>query len=240
MIFIFKQKPIHLDCFTANISAYANSPIAPAINFIPDWWKQLPKSYMGNELNEVGTMRTCAGFVDLYGKGLMIPMWTDVRIKHNDNNSISWQFSDGVSTLAPHDPRQIGNTFLIDSSSVHAKLISPWAFKCKEEIYWSFTQAVWNQQAGKDFCVLSGIVDYKYQHTTHVNIFVRQKSDFLISCNSPMGHVVPLSERPFKIHNHLISVEEFDRYDKPRNIFVGSFYKNKRILQTKPKCPFNF
>jgi hypothetical protein len=232
MIFIFKPKTIHLDCFTSNNMAYKTVPISPAYKYVPDWWKQIPKDFP--EM----TMRHCAGFIDLYKRGFILPMWSDVSVDIDDN-FYSWKYADRFSEANVHAAYQAGELFSL-SNTQHMKFVSPWLFVCKEEIYWHFSQPVWNDLVGKDYCIPTGIVEYKNQHTTDINILFRKpKKDFVIPYNHPMAHIVPLSDRPVKLHNHLITEEEYVRLANAPVSFKQSYYKVRGALKNQlSKCPF--
>jgi hypothetical protein len=236
MLFIFKHKPIHLDCFTHNTMAYNYGEIAPAINYVPKWWKSLP---VGNK--EFKTMKGCAGFIDLYQKGFVVPLWSDLALTvHKDN--LDWEFADRNTCITPHANIQAGQLF-DDANCIHIKIQSPWQFKCKEDIYWHFSQPIWNDLAGKNYCVPSGVIEFKYQYSVNINVLVRKNiGTFTIPHNHPMAHIIPLSERPLKIHNHLIGFEEFNNIGGTSEVvFNNRYYKLKKIAQEKEsKCPFGF
>jgi len=237
-MFIFKQKPIHLDCFTYNTMAYHYTEISPAINYIPKWWKKLPSSNKENT-----TMKSCAGFIDLYNKGLIIPLWSDLSIEVHEDY-LNWEFADRKSKIESHTKNQSGD-FIDNSNCIHIKIESPWYFRCKENIHWHFSQPIWNDLSGKIYCVPSGVLEFNYQHTTNINILVRDNNDkFIILHNHPMAHIIPISERPLKIHNHLIGLDEYNNMHGQGQVTFGNkYYKLKKIAEekeSKSKCPFGF
>jgi len=244
--FLFKRKPIHIDCFTANVSAYKYSPIQPANYFLPEWWKKLPKTFFVPDKNpplHQQTMRRCAGFIDIYSKGLMLPLWSDLSIQMTSNGMYSWRYADGESSCTIHRPEQLGS--LLEEAKVeHMKITSPWIFSCNEDVQWYFTQPIWNHDAASNFCIPSGVLSFKYQGTTNINMLIRkQDTMFTINQGTPMAHMVPLSDRPIKIKNHLLTGEEYfrkDRFSRPLH-FENSYYKRIKILKEKEsKCPFGF
>jgi hypothetical protein len=246
--FIFRRKPIHIDCLTSNQTAYEYASIDHASNFIPDWWKKLPKSYdHPSGVGSTATMKSCAGFVDLYSKGLIIPLWSDLIIVI-EGTEYKWRFADAKSQIIMHDSQQSG-TFLNDIKCFHLKLVAPWEFFCKEDIPWHFSQPVWNDYASRDYCTPSGIVEYKNQHTVAIQTLIRHpifipKKEIIINHRHPMAHIVPLSERPIKIHTHLVSESEIKQVSDTTFSFRSGYYKAKKINEDKNpnklKCPFGF
>jgi hypothetical protein len=242
--FLFKQKPLHLDCFTVNTLAYNFAPIDHASKFIPDWWKQLPKDYPASSgVGLFPTMKSCAGIIDLYKNGIIIPLWSDLSILI-DKGQCKWQFADETSTIEPHGTKQM-STFIQNTDTFHIKLISPWRFTCKEDIPWHFSQPVWNDYASKDYCTPTGILDFKNQHAANINMLIRlpesPKKEINLAYRHPLAHMIPLSERPIKIHTHLVSLEEFIKIPSTNVSFRSGFYKTKNFTENKEsKCPFGF
>ena len=68
MLFIFKKKPVVLDCFTCNPTALLH-PISNSVRHIPEWWKKIGKVRNEEIYNQhgvevpVSTMKNCVGFI---------------------------------------------------------------------------------------------------------------------------------------------------------------------------------
>jgi len=244
-MFFFKPKPIYIDCFTFDSAVYEYAPIASANNFIPNWWKELPKGYQEG-LHEISTIKRCAGFIDLYSKGLMLPAWSDFAVETFSNGNYLYDFAHQAFAVINHPQKQVG-TFYNDSDSLHIKIETPWLFKCSTDINWFYSQPVWNQLAGRDFCIPSGVVNYKYQNETNLNILFRRKDQTVnFKHGEPLAHIIPLTERPFKINNHLLDEAEYKKMKNKGHptMFTNNYFKRKKIQQAKEakesKCPFNF
>jgi hypothetical protein len=209
---------------------------------VPDWWKALPIDDQ-LQIGEQPNMRTCAGFTELYSKGIMLPLWSELTVQLDGENGYRYQYADAVSALSHHNPVQSGS--MIESSeTLHLKLDSPWVFSCAEDINWHFSQPVWNQFAGKDYCVPTGVVNYKYMGNTQINILFRKQVRVIqLPHGMPLAHIIPLSERPLTIANHLVDQQEYDRrkiLNQPTS-FRGGYFKRVKIMQDKEsKCPFGF
>ena len=59
------QKNIVLDCFTAEEYILKTAPIDFAVKHTPEWWKNLPISYVDNFVDR-GTTKKCNGIIDYY------------------------------------------------------------------------------------------------------------------------------------------------------------------------------
>ena len=257
MMFFFKRKIIHLDCFTTESSVYELFPVDYSHKFYPDWWKKLPKqvnipeSQDTNNLNIgfVPTMKSCIGFTEFYQNSITIPMWTDMLIKVNkEKNYYDTFFSDTKTKINKHFPRQMEG--LIDTQDyLHFKIDSPWFFSCKNDVRFSWTQPSWNFNPIDKIVIPPAIIDYKYQIGTNINFFGKYvaentKKDILIEAGQPMVNIIPLSERKLKFHNHLIGEDEYNKIVMPyktQNTFHSVYNSRKKFLDKKEtKCPFGF
>lgn len=242
MIKIFnKPSKIILDCFTYRNDVHNLHPVSKAIDFIPDWWKELP-NFDETELAPKNTMKKCRGFIDLYINSIAIPMWSDLVINYDDKG-VQYQYADMLSEIANHDYSQ-RRGFLPNNPNL--KLISPWLFQTKEEINFMTFKPMYNYHESIDFDVCIGIVNFKYQSITNINIVLPQTDKakkFTINAGQPIWQLVPQTEKKVEIKTHLVSRDEFIKIkEKTGKVkFVDSYGYTKKILQQKQsKCPFGF
>jgi hypothetical protein len=246
MIFFFKPKKIHLDCFTNRNDVYSYFPIVESSKAFPDWWKKLPKSSL-----KENTMKNCAGFTDYYANSISLRLWSDLLITliNDKDNGIyyEWKFSDKISTIVTHTKKQYGN-FLDETNQQHLKIGSPWQFSCKEDLQFMAIGNPWNEGLINRITILNGSLNFKYQNTTNINIVSNypkpdESSEILLESGINLYNFFPLSERPIEIHNHLVSNEEYNKLEQ-KNIaisFVNKYVKTKKIIeQDEIKCPFGF
>jgi hypothetical protein len=244
-LFKFKKKKIVLDCFTYRSEVYNLQPIQKASRFYPDWWVKLP-SYKDINMPFSGdkNMRGCVGFTQLYSKGFIMPMWSDVGItvgvRGEDNYAVD--FADGRTQIRQHSPEQSG-TYLDSKEYQHLKIASPWQFKCNKDIKWMWQQPVWNFDKPEEVLILPAIVDYLYNTTTNINMVLPRSTllkEISIELGAPLAHIIPLIEGNVEIKNHLISKEEYFLMDEGNNSsvsFKNSYGKRKKILS---KCPMGY
>lgn len=228
MIF-FKSKTINVDLFTSDAGVYEYAKPDLAHRFYPEWWKELPKQIQG-EIGPAPTMKTCAGFIDLYRYGFMFPMWCDVYVRVEDDCEFVWSYADKRSSGVSHSPHQAGR-IMFDTDVRNFKLISPWAARTKEEVYWSINQPLWNQKLQREFVVPPAVVNFKHQNTTAINTLITEmsrKRDFMIPFRMPLVHYIPIDDRPCKLHVHLVSEEEYNKINE-RNypVSFSNSYKKK-------------
>lgn len=229
---LFGTSTLVVDMFTPNAAAFEYAKPALAEEFYPNWWKKLPRH---QEIrNAAGTtyavpnMRGCAGFIDQYRHGFIVPMWSDLAVAMQPD-TYHWQFADQVSTAFTHNPEQAGS-FLTDDDMRSLKLITPWVAATKESVYWQIVQPLWSQGFQTDWVVPPAVVNFSQIGNMNINMLVRgtgSPKDFLIPYKTPMVHYVPMCEKPIKLKLHLVSEDEFKRiHEKDRPLaFVYSHFK---------------
>lgn len=251
----FKRKKIVVDCFTTNIDAHDVFPIQPAKKFYPLWWKKLPSSF-STETNsgvqmEQKTMKSCYGLSNHYRNGFILPLWSDLIVQTQADglgNSYSYQYADMRSEIGVHPLDQMGLEF---KSLVHVKLVSPWRIREKTGIEFIYMEPTWNYPG--DLLIMStppGTIEYKYQHTSSVNMFLEKGRKYKFSAGRPMAHIIPITEKEVEVKCHLVSPGEMD--NNIRRVMNHGFpffhdgYAQKKKIKallekdTEARCPFNF
>jgi hypothetical protein len=241
--FFHRRKKIVVDCFTSDQTAYHYAPIVRATKLFPDWWQNMPLSDP-NSIDFIASanMKRCWGFVELYKRSIMLPLWSDYHFKISKDR-YEWSKPMQIPALQcgvqEHNKLQYGNSF---DDYHHAKLISPWNFREKRGINFIMTGALWHME-NYDFKIMPGILEFKCQSHTNVNIFLAKKQMpyvVFLSIAKPLVYLTPLSEDKIVIKNHLVSENEMMRLI-PTMPFSGLAellkIKNK---QESRKCPFGF
>lgn len=251
-MFFFNRKKIVVDCFTFRQDVNDYSPIQPANEFIPDWWKKLPiPKFEGNELTlgNKKNMKGCVGFKRHYSRGFIMPLWSDVRINIGEKGSekIAWQFSDQLSNAELHSTYQ-SEGFYDSKEYAHLKIVAPWFMKSNRFVDFHWSDPTWNMGnlIGR-MTLLPGIVDTYYQPASNINLlFKREESEYTITVSqgTPLMHMIPLSEHKVDVRTHVISQSEFDRkwmssipikFNNKYNVIRKIMMKNE-----SSKCPFGF
>lgn len=245
MLFKFKPKSIHLDCFTYREDVYSYSPIVKGTKKFPEWWKNLEHSHFDfDNMKLHNTMRSCVGFIDFFRSSVSIPLWCDLAIKTEaqDIGSVFWQFSDSETNAGPHEAFQYGE--YADNTVQHLKIETPWQFRTKDEVKWVWSGNPWNQNLLNKVIVLPAVVEYKYQHATAIQAMIsrqEQRQDILIKHGTPIVNLFPMSESNVEIHNHLVSLEEYNRlHNKSKPLTFSKKYSYIKNLEKANKCPIHF
>jgi hypothetical protein len=239
-MFFLKRKKIIIDCLTTNALASELYYPDKAVNFYPDWWKSLPSTYKNtqNGFTDMATMKTCMGFTDYYQKSFFLPLWSDLKIKVDSKDSFRWQFSDSKSNAIPHELNQ-RKGFLENYN--HLKIVSPWLFKSKFDVFFSVNQPIWSFNDNPQIIVPSALLEFKYQHETNVNMFFpKTANEYLFEAGQPMMAFTPLTEKEVEFKTHLVDYEEFSKcYDLQNQVhFLNKYRKIRNKYKSLNKCPF--
>lgn len=238
MFFNFVRPKIVVDAFTYAASIEKVAPIGLSAKFIPAWWKALPKScpMVGSVVEGLTapTMRTCTGVMELFPKGLVIPLWADLAVQSTDDGVCNWQWSgdfDPASTgITWHNRTQYGPAF---DAYHQLKLTSPWYLSDKTGTNFMFINSFWNQlDMLNTFHVCHGVVNYKNQHETHINMIVdaTRPINTIIPCGTPMVQLIPMTDREVIVKTHVLSREELVSRFPPtfRHTFHNAYAKNNK------------
>ena len=246
MFFIPKKKLV-LHCYTNILELPEVAPIAKANKFFPEWWKKLPKTYSApKSISLHSTMKSCSGLIDLYSKGIVIPMWSDVDINIGEigTKDYYYEFRDQESNMGIHDPAQRGD-YLPEKEYQHLKISSPWKFYCEENVDFIFMEPTWNLENLSCIKILPGVVNYKYQHNTDVNIMVTRKQEKFgleIPFLHPIAHIIPIDNREIelKVHYDIDKTFYYSRISHVKSLHTYKDIKKIRQANEQKRCPFGF
>lgn len=228
-MFTILRRPskIYVDCFTEIEELPKFFPIIHASERYPSFWKNLPTTIPAGGPSR-GTMKTCPGVSDLYRTGFIIQAWSDIWVDINTGD-IRWE---PRPVAESHNPSQWGEAI---KNHYHLKLVSPWRIREKTGVKFLFTNTLWHDEDFKPR-VLNGIVEYKYQHTSSVNMIV-PKNMFPKSITIPAGkelaQVIPLSEKEIVIKMHVVDTMELLKLQNWIFTFNGHYFKRKKMLKER-------
>lgn len=233
-IFLKKSK-IVVDCFTTNAAIHEFYPIESAKQFMPGWWKRMSPTVMRTSNVGIsypeGTLKRCDGFLDLFQQGFILPLWSDVIIETTANGNYKYQFpAAGTPPIVNHTRDQMSPDF---NHLMHLKLISPWVIEEKTGVKFHLTQPTWTMlDHVQHMTILPGVVNYKNQVATHVNMFVPiQDRRFELEAGQPLAQIVPISDKKVEVRNHLITDSEFEQRMVRTGFQTKWFGNYKRYLK---------
>jgi hypothetical protein len=238
-MFIFKKGSVNVDLFTDHPAFFDHARPMKAAHFIPKWWKKLPSKAPIPEgsLTPKRTMKTCAGFLDLYSSGFIQPLWCDLNIRVTPEGNYAYQFSDEISKAEMHSEYQFeGSPFV--NTYTHLKLVSPWVAKSKSESKWLFTNPFWNDFGLHDIYVPQGITRFNTVPVPlNVNLFFRRPETDVVHAlpfGLPLVHILPLTDKKITLKHHLVSSTELFnlKYKSAVSLFFSDRFRKASAL-----CP---
>ena len=215
----------------------------PMQNPFDPFSQEKSRPLLQNPLNAIKfptfTMKTCAGFLDLYKMGNIVPLWSEMIIEV-DEFSYKWRTPDkSCPPIVQHAKYQFcTEKYKLNEKWRHAKFESPWTLRCSKDVKFLMTEPSYNQ-LNNDYGikVLPGVIEFKYQNSLNVNTFIPARPrkielDYLY----PMAHLICLdSNYDVEFKSIQVSADEYgklNRFSKHRPFFLNSFNKIK-------KCPFH-
>lgn len=238
-MFWFKKKKIIVDCFVSenNAQLLNTAPVQKSIHFYPDWAKkiQTAKFDFSNMKNNTN-IKSCYGFYNFFSHGFMVPMWSDLALKVNDDLSWQYKFADGRSSMTYHENNQAPG-FLDDH--IFFKIHNPWFFDTKEDIDFLTTGCSWNNSKIPPYFTPTGVIKFNDNFLQTQNIFAlvkKQKQEIFINFGQPMLHVIPLSDKPVELNLQVLTNSQLYKRQQRHNSFVNNYKNMKRVEEGK--CPF--
>lgn len=239
------KKPLVLKFYTTNKGVFESAKPKPAGNFLPDWWKKLPKetrevkNFELLQLNMHANMRGCVGMKLMYQHGIVIPLWCDLYFEIGKIGETEFQFAaaDRDTNVELHPPTQ-HNAYWDNSLYQHIKIISPWRVVCDEVVPFLFIDPYWHRNTQNRYSIPPGIVEYKYQYVTNVNMFFNRSTEsysLLLKHGEPLVQLIPLVDRLIKTETHLVSQEEFNRISNYKPSFSNAYKYNRIAIEKENK-----
>jgi len=260
MFFWFKRPKIILDTFCAGQDLADLFPLEPADQFLPNWFKDLPNTadvkIKGQEA-EISTMKYCPGIRNIYEHSFVLRNWTEYNLTVDDRGNLD---IDSPGQAESHPPVQYGSGF---PKMINCKLHSPWVFREKTGVMFTWMGAEYNHP-GAQYKIMNGMIDYRYQHGTNVNIMlpmpeklpeqlsalkftIPSKYRYTFKAGVPLVLIAPMSEKKVEVKTHVVTPEEFNRMGKHPHSRIGAYYNTRKFLRDKDereaarkKCPFGF
>lgn len=239
-MFLFKKSKIFVDAFTTNAGIYEHSRPSEAVEFLPQWWKDLPKRIDVQQYGidvPLATMKMCEGFIDQYKHSFIVPLWSDLIIKTFETGQWTHVFSTPDTPSIEEHIAFMTRDVSAFNKLIQLKLMTPWLLVEKEGINFQLTDPVWNRLTMPTIHTAPGILNFKYQNAL-VNVFLAEKRDATMTFHEgdPLLSLTPMTEKEVVFNYHLVSAEEYKRISDRtmyRSSFSGFHRKNKR------RCPFS-
>ena len=227
MFFWMKKKKVVLDCITYSSFAYENTRPDFAYKFFPEWFVKLPKIIQSND-QPLLSLKGCNAFKRLYtANTVIIPasFYIKIEVGTDQEKSYRWEASNlmgNPNSLEGHPPSQMEG-FLDFENNQHIKIPLPWIIKSNKEVEFMWADPIWNRKNLFNYCLLPGVIDFRYQHDVLANIIFPYKKEpqvMEINPDHPLVLLAPLTECDIEIKHH---VEDLHRIVSYRPPFISMF-----------------
>jgi hypothetical protein len=186
----------------------------PMNKFIPDWWRNIPNTPKGGELQ---TVKVCPSFTDWFTTGFVIPMWADVTLKYDvmtDSWNARMSHNEDFMTWSAHGQEQFvahkTPLFHGKEASIVFKATCPWRIKTPPG--WSVMQLPLFYHFNQEWSVLPGIIDTDIHHEINQQVLYHGNGDtILIERGTPFVQYIP-----FKRSDYDYEIREASEEDKER------------------------
>jgi hypothetical protein len=191
----------------------------PAKSFTPQWFKDLPAS--PNQL--LPTVRVCPSFTDYFSLGYVMPMWTDFKLKYQDEKW-SWESSDQDFRMSSHPNEQFIKyttpTFNGVEGQFVFKAVCPWRIITPKG--WSVLQLPLFYDFNNEFSVLPGVIDTDiYSQANQQILYHANGKEIDIKRGTPLALYVPFQRESsfLDIDVRSATQEDIENFNKVDNIF---------------------
>lgn len=168
----------------------------PAVNYIPSWWKKIPK--YANERNKFEmdpgpsiTVKQCAPIKDVMGSGYIIPLWSDIFVSQRMGVPVI-QWSSSKPVVDVWHPEQSSNFISPEGfNKMVFKYMHGWIVKTPPGWSTLFMHPVgYNDLPIRS---ISGIVDTDILNTEiNCPFFVKEGFEGIIEKGTPMAQIIPI------------------------------------------------
>ena len=172
------------------------TPILPAKEFIPDWWKKVER-FINKKHDQKGTVRNCPSFPEYINQGFVVPLWCDlhITIKHD---GFEWHTPDKMFSFSSHSDVQFRDYLpqhMKDNTSMVLKPSCPWRVKTPPG--WSVWQLPMTYHYNPIFETLPGIIWSDIHHEINQQMLMRQYGEFVIKRGTPLAMYVPYERNKY-------------------------------------------
>ena len=191
----------------------------PAKHFIPQWFKDITST-------DPLSVKICPSFPDYFSQGYIIPMWSDVILK-NDDEGWKWQTSTNLFDWTVHENEQFIKykkpSFLGVDGQFIFKANSPW--KIITPPGWSVLQLPLFYNFNQQWSVLPGVIDTDIYHQINQQVLYHGNgNEVVIKCGDPFVLYIPFKRLNKLKHTIRYQNKKDEKLFKKEHInFTNSF-----------------
>lgn len=203
----------------------------PLSQFLPKWWKKMPL-----DISVISTVKKCPSFADVFSRGYVIPMWTDLEIRRVGESTFQWRTSTEHFEMDFHKDMQFIDHIpeLFNKVVLHAncpwKIITPENVACWQMPMPFFYEREWE--------VIQGIIHTDWHHEINQQILYYSNKDVIkIERGEPLAVYFPFTKDKFNYSVDVANEEEKQKIQLTKMRIVtkfegsGSYIKHYKSTQ---------
>lgn len=239
MLNVFKQDKPVLEWSTTFVELLESKELhpQPGRNFIPNWFKKVPKLYTGPDGFNLGTAKKCPSFINFLTNSYIVPAWSDFSFKlsyEEQNKKLEYRTPHKEFSIDVHtDDQYIEHLPEEERKQIHAviKPISPWKLKITEGYSIYITHPYYH--FNREYTTLPGIVNAEYYHELNTPLAVNVYNKWInIEAGSPLFMVIPFKRDTFS-SKVLLETPEIEKRNKLSSFlytktFFGGYLKEAK------------
>lgn len=236
MIGMFRKKPTLKYESAIN---FTDNSILPARNFIPEWYKKIPKfkdDVIFNENKLFGhTVKLCVPFLDSLTVGYMISLPYDIYVKNNNGAPfITWPV--GISNQeAPALRPEIAHEKIIPIGCSPCEFT--WNYCISYTLPKGYSALITHPLNRHDlpFITLSGIIDGGLVMSAHGNLpfYIKNGFEGIINKGTPIAQIIPFRQENWKSTNASGLVKEGQKHNRASTSLILGWYKKTFWIRKK-------
>ncbi len=167
------------------------SPYVNTVVNLPSWFKRIQKNQ--------GSLRSCAGTIDLLSAGVTIPLWTNFYFRI-DPTGTDWEMAAdemspeaGISRISAFSYESTGSCPMTKNREMetgsYPKLINPWRIETAKGWSSLILPIYWEPNPFYD--VVPAIVHTDFYHTANIVLNIKTDREFSIKFGTPMVQIIP-------------------------------------------------
>jgi len=238
-----RRKAVRLHAFTSTIGLSKILPPVRLSSSLPGWWEQLEphyetKGYRNPQIRQPPRARTltakhCYSMQEVFKRGIGIPLWTDTHVVvHADGRLEAFGHNPNVARAGETHPVQQFPGLLMRTAQ-HFKFVSPWSFVCEAPMHFGWTHPFYHQPDPFRFHTLPGVVEYRHQHATNINIVLPrregERQDFDFTAGEFLAYIFPMFDERLDLVVQEVTNADIARINAASSISDRPLMFNRRL-----------
>jgi hypothetical protein len=231
IMFFFKEKPIEITFFLnpSDLILKKIAPIRPAVECIPQWWKDIPSSsFEWETFNSKNTVKSCPGIIQTLKNGFILPMWSDLALKITDfgveSDEIRYGYkyhsADKKTELEDHDQSQSPGFY---PDHWHFKIRSPWVIQSTVPLLYLSPFYLYKTPPPfiQPHAIIPGI-DNTFATNTFIFFEKNKNLNYMFNFLDPLYQIIPLTDKKYV---HKIEVLDWREWANIPAFHTNHFFK---------------